>query len=438
MEYIKALNSIPEIKYEGPESRNPFSFKYYNPEEIIMGKTQRNQLRFSVSYWHTINAGGTDMFGGDTIDKTFGKDGIERYKAKADFAFDFMKKLGIDFFCFHDVDVAPEGPTLKDSIDNYLVMVDYLEKLMNEHGKKCLWNTANMFGDKIFMAGAATSPKADVFAVSAAKVKIGLDVAKRLGSEGYVFWGGREGYDTLLNTDMGLELDNLGRFLVMAAEYADRIGFKGALYIEPKPKEPAKHQYDFDVATCMNFLRKNGLEKRYKMNIEANHATLAGHTFQHELRTAVVNGSFGSVDANQGDLLLGWDTDQFPTNVYDTALAMYEIIKAGGFTTGGLNFDARARRQSNTFEDTVLSYIAGMDTFAIGLKVASKIIKDGRIEEFAANRYSSYRSGIGKKIAENETDFEELYTYAVNLKQIDVESGRQEYLESIINNLMFK
>ncbi|MBN2051609.1 MAG: xylose isomerase [Spirochaetales bacterium] len=434
---MKTLEHIPEISFEGSGSKTPLAFKYYDPEMMILGKTMREHLKFAMSYWHTINAGGTDMFGGDTMDKTFGKEGIERYKAKADFAFELMRKLHIDYFCFHDVDIAPEGASLGESIKKYIIMVDYIEELMKKFDKKCLWNTANMFGDKLFMAGAATSPNADIYAVSAAKVKVGLDVAKRLDAGGYVFWGGREGYDTLINTDMGLELDNLGRFLHMAADYADKIGFTGALYIEPKPKEPTKHQYDYDVATCMNFLRKIGLENRYKMNIEANHATLAGHTFQHELRTAVINGSFGSVDANQGDLFLGWDTDQFPTNVYDTALAMYEIIKAGGFTTGGLNFDAKARRQSNAIEDIFLSYIAGMDTFALGLKVAAKIIEDGRIDSFVEDRYAGYNRGIGRKIVEGKTDFDELYNYALTLKEIQVESGKQEYLESLINNIMF-
>jgi xylose isomerase len=300
-----------------------------------------------------------------------------------------------------------------------------------------LWNTANNFGDKKFMAGAATSPNADVFALAAAKVKWGLDTAKRLGASGYVFWGGREGYDTLLNTDMGLELDNLARFMHLAVDYKHKIGFKGAFYIEPKPKEPTKHQYDFDAATCMNFLRKYDLENEFKLNIEANHATLATHTFQHELRTAAVNNAFGSIDANQGDLLLGWDTDQFPTNVYDTTLCMYEVLKAGGFTSGGLNFDAKTRRQSNTFEDILLAYIAGMDSFALGLRMADKLIRDGRIDKFMHERYASYESGIGKKIVDGATNFDELSTYALAHENIQVASGRQEYLESVLNEILF-
>ena len=317
-------------------------------------------------------------------------------------------------------------------------MVDYLAKLQTQYGKRLLWNTANNFGDKKFMAGAATSCSADVYAIAAAKVKAGLDAAKKLGGQGYVFWGGREGYETLLNTDMKLELDNLAHFMHMAVDYKREIGFDGDFYIEPKPKEPTKHQYDFDAATCMNFLRTYGLEKEFKLNIEANHATLAGHTFQHEIRTAAVNGAFGSIDANQGDLFLGWDTDQFPTNVYDTTLGMYEILKAGGFTKGGLNFDAKTRRMSNTFEDILLSYIAGMDTFALGLRKALALIEDGRIDQFVENRYRSYRSGIGAKIVAGQTSLKELADYALTVPDFTVESGRQEYLESVVNNILFR
>ncbi|MEG0035787.1 MAG: xylose isomerase, partial [Oscillospiraceae bacterium] len=302
---------------------------------------------------------------------------------------------------------------------------------------KCLWVTANNFADKKFMAGAATSCNADVFAVAAAKVKACLDAAIRLGATGYVFWGGREGYETLLNTDMSLELDNMARFLTMARDYGRAHGFKGDFYLEPKPKEPTKHQYDFDVATCMNFLRKYNLTADFKMNVEANHATLAGHTFQHELRTAIVNGAFGSIDANQGDLLLGWDTDQFPTNVYETTLCMLEVLGVGGFTNGGLNFDAKTRRPSNTLEDILLAYIAGMDAFALGLRKASEIRADGRLDEFVKNRYASYNSGIGAEIVSGKASLEALSDYAMKFDTVSVESGRQEYLESILNNALF-
>ena len=430
-------NEIAKIAYEGKDSKNPFSFRYYDKDRVIAGKTMAEHLRFAMSWWHTCCAAGTDMFGGETMDKTFGCDGIERAKAKVDFAFDLMQKLGIDFYCFHDVDVAPEGETLAESIKNLEIVTDYLLEKQNETGIKPLWVTANMFGNKMFMAGAGTSPSADVYAVAAGKVKAGIDAAIKLGAPGYVFWGGREGYDTLINTDVALELDNLGKFLTMARDYARANGFTGDFYIEPKPKEPTKHQYDFDVATCANFLRTYGLMDDFRMNIEANHATLAGHTFQHELRMATVNGIFGSIDANQGDMLLGWDTDQFPTNVYDTTLCMYEVIKAGGFTNGGLNFDAKARRQSNTFEDVLLSYIAGMDAFALGLIKAYQIIEDGRIDAFVAKRYESYNDGIGKSIREGKETLESLAAYAQNLEGAMPVSGRQEYLESVLNDILF-
>lgn len=426
-----------KIVFEGKQSKNPFAFRYYDAEKDVGGKKMKEWLKFAMSYWHTVNAAGTDMFGGDTMDKTFGLSGMEMYKKKADFAFDLMQKLGIEYYCFHDVDVAPEGKTLAESVKNLEEMTDYLLEKQKKTGIKLLWATANMFSDKKFMAGAGTSPFADVFAVAAGKVKAAIDAAIKLGATGYVFWGGREGYDTLLNTDMGLELDNLARLLTLARGYARGKGFKGDFYIEPKPKEPTKNQYDFDVATCANFLRKYNLLDDFKVNIEANHATLAGHTFQHELRTARVNGMFGSIDANQGDLLLGWDTDQFPTNVYETTACMYEVLKAGGFTNGGLNFDAKARRQSNTFEDIILSYIAGMDSFALGLIKAREIIDDGRIDEFKKERYSSYQSGIGKRIVEGKETLESLAEYAADLTDVKAQSGRQEYLENVLNDILF-
>lgn len=426
-----------KIVFEGKQSKNPFAFRYYDAEKVVGGKKMKEWLKFAMSYWHTVNAAGTDMFGGDTMDKTFGLSGMEMYKKKADFAFDLMQKLGIEYYCFHDADVAPEGKTLAESVKNLEEMTDYLLEKQRKTGIKLLWATANMFGDKKFMAGAGTSPFADVFAVAAGKVKAAIDAAIKLGATGYVFWGGREGYDTLLNTDMGLELDNLARLLTLARDYAREKGFKGDFYIEPKPKEPTKNQYDFDVATCANFLRKYNLLDDFKVNIEANHATLAGHTFQHELRMARVNGIFGSIDANQGDLLLGWDTDQFPTNVYETTACMYEVVKAGGFTNGGLNFDAKARRQSNTFEDIILSYIAGMDSFALGLIKAREIIDDGRIDEFKKERYSSYQSGIGKRIVEGKETLESLAEYAADLTDVKAQSGRQEYLENVLNDILF-
>ena len=436
---MKTYNDVKKVVY-AKGSKDPFTYKFYDPDEVILGKPMREHLKFALSYWHTIDAEGVDMFGSATMDKSFGlkDDPMAMFRKKADFAFELMDKLQIDYYCFHDVDIAPEGATVAESIKNFNEMVDYIAVLQKKHGKKLLWNTANNFGDKKFMAGAATSPNADVFAVAAAKVKAGIDAAIKLGADGYVFWGGREGYDTLLNTDMALELDNLGRFMQMSRDYARAKGFKGAFYLEPKPKEPTKHQYDFDAATCMNFIRTYGLEGDFKLNIEANHATLAGHTFQHEPRVATVNGGFGSIDANQGDYLLGWDTDQFPTNVYETMMCMYEVLKAGGFTTGGLNFDAKTRRQSNTVEDILLAYIAGMDAFALGLRLAVKLIEDGRIDEFVKDRYASYSSGIGKKIVEGKTNLQELSDYAMGLGEIKVDSGRQEYLEAVINEIMFE
>ena len=432
-------DEIKTIPYEGAKSKNPFAFRYYDKNRVIAGKTMAEHLRFAMSWWHTCNASGTDMFGGDTMDKTFGKSGIEMHKAKVDFAFDLMQKLGIDYYCFHDVDVAPEGVTLAESVKNLEIMTDYLLEKQQQTGIKPLWVTANMFGNKTFMAGAATSPSADVFAIAAGKVKAGIDAAIKLGAPGYVFWGGREGYDTLINTDVALELDNLGKFLTLARDYGRANGFTGDFYIEPKPKEPTKHQYDFDVATCANFLRTYGLMDDFRMNIEANHATLAGHTFQHELRMAAVNGIFGSIDANQGDLLLGWDTDQFPTNVYENTLVMLEVLRAGGFTTGGLNFDAKCRRGSYTPEDIVLAHIAGMDGYAQGLRMAIKLQEDGLLDNFVKERYSSYDSGIGAQIVSGQATLDSLEAYALEKGDVigSVTSGRQEYLEAQMNAIMF-
>ena len=436
---MEFYNGIEKVKYEGPKSTSPLSFKFYNPDEIIAGKTMREQLRFAMSYWHTMCAEGTDMFGAGTINKNYGScDPMDSAKRKAYAAIELMNKLDIDYFCFHDRDIAPEADTLKETNARLDVITDLLEGLMKEHNKKVLWGTANCFGNPRYMHGAGTSPNADVFAFAAAQIKKAIEITVRLGGEGYVFWGGREGYETLLNTNMGLELDNMARLLTMARDYARSIGFKGDFYIEPKPKEPTKHQYDFDASTVLGFLRKYGLDKDFKLNIEANHATLAGHTFQHEVRVATDNNAFGSIDANQGDMLLGWDTDQFPTNVYETTMCMYEILKAGGFTKGGLNFDAKTRRGSNSFRDIMVSYIAGMDAFALGLRMADKIIKDGTIDSFVAKRYSSYNEGIGKKIIDGTATMQELEEYALSMGDIGTNiSGNQEYLESVINSIMF-
>jgi len=430
---------IPYIKYEGKTSTNPLAFRFYNPDEVIAGKPMREHLKFAVAYWHTMCAGGTDMFGVDTHDKTFGtSDPMEHAKNKACAIFELMNKLSIDYFCFHDRDIAPEGRTLAESNERLDVITDLIADLMKENGKKLLWGTANCFGNPRYMHGAGTAPNADVFAFAAAQIKKAIELTVKLGGNGYVYWGGREGYETLLNTDMGLELDNMAHLLRITSEYGRKIGFKGDYYIEPKPKEPTKHQYDFDAATVIGFLNKNGLSKDFKLNIEANHATLAGHTFQHELAFARVNGAFGSIDANIGDMLLGWDTDQFPTNVYDTTLCMLEVLKAGGFTNGGLNFDAKARRGSNTWEDTVYAHIAGMDAFALGFRMALKIMEDGRLDSFVKARYASYTEGIGKKILDRSATIEELEAYALQMGDVTTNtSGRQEYLENVLNGILF-
>lgn len=431
--------NIEKIRYEGADSKNPLSFKYYNKDEVINGKKMSEHLKFAMAYWHTMVADGTDMFGVGTTDKSMGEsDALEMYKQKVYAAFELMDKLGIEYFCFHDKDIAPEGSSLKEFQLNLDVIVPIIKEQMAKYNIKLLWGTANCFANPRYMHGASTSCCADAFAYAAAQVKKAIDITIELGGTGYVFWGGREGYETLLNTDMALENDNYARFLKMAVSYARSKGYEGDFFIEPKPKEPTKHQYDFDAATVLAFLRKYGLEKDFKLNIEANHATLAGHTFEHELCVSRINNALGSIDANQGDNHLGWDTDQFPTNVYDTTLAMYQVIKAGGFVNGGLNFDAKARRGSNTWEDIFISHIAGMDAFALGLKNAYKIIEDGRIDEFVKNRYNSYKEGIGAEIVEGKATLESLSDYALSLKNdVKPESGRQEYLESVINSIIF-
>ena len=369
------------IQYEGPNSTNPYSFKYYNPNEKFDGKTMEEILRFGVAYWHTFTADLSDPFGVGTAVRDWDSlSEMDKAKARVDAIFEFMEKLNIPYFCFHDVDIAPEGKTLKETNENLDEIVALIKKKMEETGKKLLWNTSNNFTHERFVHGAATSSNADVFAYAAAKVKKNLDIAKELGSENFVFWGGREGYESLLNTDMKLELDNLARFFKLAKNYADEIGYTGQFLIEPKPKEPTSHQYDTDVATAHAFLQKYDLDDVFKFNIEANHATLAGHTFQHELHYARINDMLGSVDANQGHPLLGWDTDEFPTDIYETTLAMYEILKNGGLGSGGLNFDAKPRRTSFAQDDLILTHIAGMDAFALGLRVAHKMIEDNFFE----------------------------------------------------------
>jgi xylose isomerase len=425
---------IGKVKYEGPKSKNPLAFKHYNPKEKVMGKTMAEHLRFSVCYWHTFKGTGADPFGPGTIRRSFqGGDPMTEAENTLRAAFEFFTKLGVGFWCFHDLDIAPEADTLAETNKRFEKMVSLAAKLQRATGVKLLWGTSNMFSNRRFMAGAATNPSPEVFAYAASQVKRAMDATKRLGGAGYVFWGGREGYDTLLNTDMGRELDHLARFLHMAVDYKDKIGFKGQFYIEPKPKEPTKHQYDSDAGACYAFLQKYGLVDHLKLNIEANHATLAGHTFHHELAFAVANGIFGSVDANRGDLMLGWDTDQFPTDLYDTTLAMYIILKGGGFKTGGLNFDAKVRRQSIDPEDLFYAHIGGMDTFARGLKAAAKMLKGGKFEKFIARRYKGWDGPLGKKIEQGKVGFKELEAFTLKNGEPKIQSGRQEMLENILN-----
>ena len=431
--------NIPVIPYEGPDSTNPLAFKFYNPEQVVAGKKMKEHLPFAMAWWHNMCASGTDMFGRGTANKSFGavEGTMEHAKAKVDAGFEFMQKLGIEYFCWHDVDIVPEADDIKQTNQRLDEISDYILEKMKETGIRCLWGTANMFSNPRFMNGAGSTNCADVFCFAAAQVKKALDITVKLGGKGYVFWGGREGYETLLNTDVRFEQENIAALMKMAVKYGRTIGFTGDFYIEPKPKEPMKHQYDFDAATAIGFLRQYGLEKDFKMNIEANHATLAGHTFQHELRVSAINGMLGSIDANQGDYLLGWDTDEFPFNVYETTMCMYEVLKAGGLT-GGFNFDAKNRRPSYTAEDMFHAYILGMDAFALGLLRAAKIMEDGRIDAFIAERYASYNTGVGAKIRSGEATLEELAAYAENMGAPELPgSGRQEYLEGILNNILF-
>lgn len=436
MNYFK---NVSGVKYEGPDSNNPLAFKYYNPEEMINGKKMEDFLRFAVSYWHTFTAEGTDPFGDGTMIRSYDRfSGMDLAKARVEASFEFYEKLNVPFFCFHDADIAPEGDSLRETFKNLDEITNMIKEYMKSSKTKLLWNTANMFSHPRWLHGAATAPNADVFAYAAAKVKKGLEIGKELGAENYVFWGGREGYETLLNTNMKLELDNLARFFHMAIEYANEIGFDAQFLIEPKPKEPTKHQYDFDVATSLSFLQSYGLKDYFKFNIEANHATLAGHTFEHELQTARINGMLGSVDANQGDTLLGWDTDEFPTDIYSTSLAMVEILKNDGLGTGGLNFDAKVRRGSFDPEDLFYAHIAGMDTFAVGAKVAQRLIEDKVLDNFIADRYSSYTEGIGLDIVEGKADFHKLEKHALQLEKIENKSGRQEKLKAVLNKYILE
>ena len=432
------FKNVPKISYEGPKSKNPFAFKFYDAERVILGKKMKEHLPFAMAWWHTLCAGGTDMFGRDTADKSFGAPvgTMAHAKAKVDAGFELMEKLGIEYFCFHDVDLVPEAEDIKETNRRLDEITDYILEKMKATGIKCLWGTANMFSNPRFMNGAGSTNSAEVFCFAAAQIKKALDLTVKLGGRGYVFWGGREGYETLLNTDMKFEQENIARLMKMAVSYGRKIGFEGDFYIEPKPKEPMTHQYDFDAATAIGFLRQYGLDKDFKMNIEANHATLAGHTFQHELRVSAINGMLGSIDANQGDLLLGWDTDEFPSNVYETTLCMLEVLKAGGLT-GGFNFDAKNRRPSYTQEDLFHGFILGMDAFALGLLKAAAILEDGRLDAALKEKYASFESDLGKKILGGAA-LEELFAIAEEMGAPALPgSGKQENLLGMMNEILF-
>lgn len=436
---MSAFPDVEKIEYEGPESKNPLAFRWYNPDEVVEGVTMRDHFRFSVVYWHTFRGTGADPFGPGTAVRPWddGSNSVENAQNRVRVAFEFMEKLGAPYYAFHDRDVAPEGDTLAESHKNFDAVADVLKQEQERTGIKLLWGTANLFSNPRYMHGAATSCNADSFAYAAAQVKKCLEVTKELGGENYVFWGGREGYQNLLGTDMGRELAHLGSFFHMAVDYAKEIGFDGPFLIEPKPKEPTKHQYDSDAAACINFLRQFELTEHFKLNIETNHATLAGHTMMHELDYAGSQGMLGSIDANTGDLLLGWDTDQFPTNYYLTARTMLVLLKYGGIGAGGVNFDAKVRRESFEPVDLFHAHIGGMDAFARGLKIAAAIREDGAVDDFVNERYASWNVGIGAEIEAGKADFKSLEKYMLDKGEITPNaSGRQEMLENLFNRYM--
>jgi xylose isomerase len=432
------FKNIPAIKYEGPDSDNPFGFRWYDESKVVAGKTLKDYLRFACAYWHSFNGTGSDPFGGATHlfawDES--KDPLERARAKADAAFEFMTKLSLPYYCFHDVDVVDYTDDIQDNDRRLQTMVEYLKQKQSETGIKLLWGTANLFSHRRYMNGASTNPDFHVLAHGAAQVKAALDATIALGGENYVFWGGREGYMTLLNTDMKREKEHLARFLHTAKDYARAKGFKGTFFIEPKPAEPSKHQYDYDVETVVGFLRQYDLLNDFKINIEVNHATLAGHTFQHELQAAADAGVLGSVDANRGDYQNGWDTDQFPNNLNELTEAMLVFLEAGGLQGGGVNFDAKIRRNSTDAEDLVYAHIGGMDTFARALIAADKVLNNSGYKKFRKERYASFDSGKGKAFEEGKLSLEDLRQFAIENSEPEVKSGKQEWLENIINQYL--
>ena len=425
---------IPRIRFEGPQTRQALAFRHYDPNEIFDGRTLKEHLRFSIAYWHSFRGTGMDMFGAATTFRPWeeGSDPVPIARARMEAAFEFNVKMEAPFWCFHDRDIAPEGATLSETNRRLDILVAQAKRLQQATGVRLLWGTANLTSHPRYMSGAATNPDAKVFACAAAQVKKCLEITHELGGENYVFWGGREGYDTLLNTDLKREQAHLATFLHMAVDYAKEIGFKGQLLIEPKPKEPTKHQYDFDVAAGIAFLRTHGLDPHFKFNIETNHATLAGHTFQHEIETAAAHGMFGSIDANTGDIMLGWDTDQFNTDVRELTTAMMSILRAGGLGRGGLNFDAKLRRPSIDAEDLFHAHIGAFDAYALAFKIARRIRADGVFDNFVAERYASYDEGVGRDIEQRRIGFQELEHLAISAGEPALRSGRQEYLENLL------
>ena len=431
------FGDITEIPFEGPESKNPLAFRHYNPDEMIMGKTMKDHLRFAACYWHNFVWPGSDPFGGQTFDRPWFDNTIEAAKLKADVAFEMFQLLKVPFYCFHDVDMRPEGKDFAENTKNLNIMVDYLAEKQQTSGVNLLWGTANLFSHSRYMSGAATNPDPDVFAFAAATMKTCMDATHRLGGQNYVLWGGREGYETLLNTDLSQEDQQMGRMLNMVVEYKYKIGFKGAILVEPKPQEPTKHQYDYDVATVYGFLKRHGLENEVKVNIEQGHAILAGHSFEHEIAMAHSLGIFGSVDMNRNDYQSGWDTDQFPNSANEVALAYYHILQSGGFITGGTNFDAKLRRQSIDFDDLLIAHIGGMDICARGLKSAAGIIEDGELPDFVTARYAGWESEEAQEMLTGQENLESI-TARVEAQGINPKprSGRQEMLENVVNRFV--
>ncbi len=432
--------NVDKVKYEGTSTNNPLAFRHYDPEQKVLGKSMAEHLRFAACYWHNFCWDGADIFGQPTFNRPWlaGENDMQAAKAKADVAFEFFEKSSIPYYCFHDTDVAPQGNSIDEYINNFSEMVDVLEAKQASSGVKLLWGTANLFSHPRYAAGAATSPDPEVFSFGATQVVHAMNATKRLGGENYVLWGGREGYESLLNTDLRQEREQFGRFMQMVVEHKYKIGFTGTLLIEPKPQEPTKHQYDYDSATVYGFLKQFGLENEFKVNIEANHATLAGHSFHHEIATAISLGIFGSVDANRGDAQNGWDTDQFPMDVSELTLVMYEILKSGGFTTGGFNFDTKLRRQSTSPDDLLLAHIGGMDSLALALKKAAKLIENDFLAEKIKQRYSGWNTDLGKQISDGQFTLESLANHATSKSfSPSISSGQQEYLENQVNGVLF-